>query len=107
MHYFSPPSGCDMTGLVLPVAEYSHAEGNAVIGGFVYRGANLPSLLGQYAFGDLGTGKLFALQETSPNVFVRTLLTTTGKTISSLGQDQAGEPYVVDYGAGVFRLAAQ
>jgi len=107
MHCFNPPSGCNTAGLTLPIAEYSHAEGNAVIGGFVYRGANLPSLRGVYVFGDLGTGKIFVLQETSPNMFTRTLLTTTGKTISSFGQDQAGELYLVDIGAGnIFRLAA-
>jgi glucose/arabinose dehydrogenase len=107
MHCFNPPSGCNTTGLILPIAEYSHAEGNAVIGGFVYRGANLPALRGVYVFGDLGTGKIFALQETSPNVFTRTLLTTTGKTISSFGQDQSGELYLVDFGAGnIFKLTA-
>jgi glucose/arabinose dehydrogenase len=107
MHCFNPSSGCNTAGLTLPIAEYSHAEGNAVIGGFVYRGTNLASLRGVYVFGDLGTGKIFALQEASPNVFNRTLLLTTGKTISTFGQDQAGELYLVDIGAGnVFKLAA-
>lgn len=107
MHCFNPPSGCNTAGLILPVAEYSHAEGNAVIGGFVYRGAKLPSLSGLYVFGDFGTGKIFTLQETSPNVFTRSLLMTTGKSISSLGQDQAGELYLVDIGAGsVFKFTA-
>jgi len=47
------------------------------------------------------------LQETSPNTFTRTLLMTTGKTISSFGQDQAGELYLVDIGAGsIFKIAA-
>jgi glucose/arabinose dehydrogenase len=107
MHCFNPPSGCNTTGLILPITEYSHAEGNAVIGGFVYRGMNLPSLRGVYVFGDLGTGKIFVLQETSPNVFNRTLLMTTGKTISTFGQDQAGELYLVDIGTGsIFKIAA-
>ena len=59
-------------------------------------------------FGDLGTGKIWGLQETSPNKWTRTLLATTGKTISSLGQDQAGELYLVDYAGGsIFRVQAQ
>ena len=108
LHCFNPPSGCNMAGLILPIAEYSHSEGNAVIGGFVYRGSAVPALKGLYVFGDLGTGKIWTLQETSPNMFTRTLVATTGKTISSFGQDQAGELYLVDYGAGnVFRLVAQ
>ena len=108
MHCFNPPSGCNMNGLMLPITEYSHAEGNAVIGGFVYHGSNIPALKGMYVFADLGTGKIFTLQETSPNTFTRTLAATTGKTISSLGQDQSGELYVVDYGGGnLFRLVGQ
>lgn len=108
LHCFNPPSGCNMAGLTLPIAEYSHSEGNAVIGGYVYRGAGVPSLQGMYVFGDLGTGKIFTLQETSPNVWMRTLVATTGKTISSFGRDQNGELYLVDIGTGaVFKIVAQ
>jgi glucose/arabinose dehydrogenase len=108
LHCFNPPTGCNTTGLTLPIAEYSHSEGNAVIGGYVYHGSNIPGLQGMYVFGDLGTGKIWVLQETSPNVFARTLVATTGKTISSLGQDQSGELYLVDYGGGnVYRIVAQ
>jgi len=108
MHCFNPSSGCNMTGLTLPIAEYSHSEGNAIIGGFVYRGQSIAGLQGVYVFGDLGTGKIWGLQETSPNKWTRTLLATTGKTISSFGQDQAGELYLVDYAGGsIFRVQAQ
>src|SRR5262245_21383047 len=107
-HCFNPSSGCNMTGLILPIAEYDHSEGNAVIGGFVYRGAAIPSLRGEYVFGDLGTGKIWTLEETSPNVFTRTLVTDTNATISSFGQDVAGELYLVDIGSGsVSRIVAQ
>lgn len=105
LHCFNPPSGCNMTGLTLPIIEYSHAEGDAVIGGFVYHGTAIPSLQGLYVFGDLSSGKIFTLKETSPNVFVRTLVTTTGKEISSFGRDQSGELYLVDIATGtVFKL---
>jgi hypothetical protein len=41
-------------------------------------------------------------------MFMRTLVTATGKTVSSFGQDQAGELYLVDIGSGsVFRIVAQ
>jgi glucose/arabinose dehydrogenase len=107
-HCFNPPSGCNMAGLVLPIAEYSHAEGNAIIGGYVYHGAAIPALQGAYVFGDLGSGKIWALTETSPNTFTRSLLATTGKTTSSFGQDQSGELYLVDYGGGnIFKIVAQ
>jgi len=108
MHCFQPPTGCNMAGLTLPIVEYNHSEGNAIIGGYVYHGSNIKGLQGIYVFGDLGTGKIWALQETSPNVWARTLLATTGKMISSFGQDQSGELYLVDYASGsVFRIQAQ
>ena len=57
MHCYNPATGCDMTGLMLPIAEYSHSEGDAVIGGYVYRGGAIPGLVGSYVFGDLERGK--------------------------------------------------
>jgi len=108
MHCFQPPTGCNTAGLTLPIAEYSHSEGNAIIGGYVYHGSSIKGLQGIYVFGDLGTGKIWGLQETSPNVWARTLLATTGKLISSFGQDQSGELYLIDYASGsVFRILAQ
>ena len=45
----------------MPVAEYSHDLGNAVIGGYVYRGANLPAWQGVYLYGDYGSGRVWGL----------------------------------------------
>jgi hypothetical protein len=44
-----------------PVLEYPHtsAGGDAIAGGFVYRGARLPALRGKYVFGDITTGRLW------------------------------------------------
>jgi glucose/arabinose dehydrogenase len=49
-------------GLIDPIAQYDHNEGNAIIGGFVYRGSSIPALRGRYIFGDLSRGRLFALE---------------------------------------------
>ena len=106
-HCFNPATGCNMTGLALPIVEYSHSEGNAVIGGYVYHGTSIPSLQNAYVFGDLGTGKVWGLQETNPGNWTRTLLATTAKTISSFGQDQSGELYLVDYAGSIFKIRAQ
>jgi glucose/arabinose dehydrogenase len=47
-------NGGDGGRLIDPVVEYRHADiGIAVVGGYVYRGAALPSLAGQYVFADL------------------------------------------------------
>lgn len=106
-HCFNPMTGCSMTGLVLPIAEYDHSEGSAVIGGYVYHGAAIPALQQAYIFGDFGSGRIWELQETQPGQFTRVLLLSTGRNLSSFGQDQAGEIYVVDYSGSIFRLSTQ
>src|SRR5260221_7384262 len=48
--------------LIDPITEYDHDEGDAVIGGYLYRGTAVPLLTGKYVMGDLGTtnlGRLF------------------------------------------------
>lgn len=45
---------------VYPVAAYSHLDGDAICGGFVYRGKRVPALRGKFIFGDITTGRIFA-----------------------------------------------
>lgn len=101
LHCFSPAIGCNATGLVLPIAEYTRSEGVAVIGGYVYRGSAMPALAGSYVFGDFGSGNIWRLTQDSSGAWQRVLLLSSGLTISSFGLDGAGELYVVDYGRGV------
>jgi len=107
MHCFNPASGCNMSGLTMPIAEYSHSEGEAVMGGFVYRGSAIPSLAGAYVFGDYISGTMWELVEAPAGMWTRTQLLSTGLNMSSFGQDAAGELYVVDYGGNVLKLTAQ
>jgi glucose/arabinose dehydrogenase len=104
---FNPPSGCNASGLILPIAEYDHTEGNAIIGGYVYSGTAIPSLQQAYIFGDLGSGKIWTLRENPPGTWTRTLLLTANTQLSSFGQDQAGEVYVVTLSGTIMRLQAQ
>ncbi len=103
-HCFQPPTGCDTTGLELPIVDYSHSEGSSVTGGYVYRGTLIPELRGLYVFGDFITGRIWTLTETSPGVWTRALLLDTNLNISSFGLDPAGELLVVDYNGAVYRL---
>ncbi len=100
-HCFKPPIGCNMAGLILPIAEIPHPEGEAVIGGFVYHGSAIPGLQGLYVFADLN-GKIWSLQ--TSGTFTRNLLLASPQSISSLGQDQSGELYVVDIRGQVLKI---
>ena len=103
-HCFEPASGCDQSGLVLPIAEYSHADGCSVTGGYVYRGASAPSLSGRYVFGDYCSGRIWSLTENA-GTWSPSLLLDTTYGISSFGEDRDGELYVVDHnGGGIYRL---
>lgn len=105
-HCFSPATGCNMTGLTLPIVDYDHSEGVTVIGGYVYNGTAISSLAGAYIFGDFSNGKIWGLTESS-GTWTRTQLLNSGKNMSAFGQDAAGELYVVDYSGSVFKITAQ
>jgi hypothetical protein len=97
---FEPASGCDERGLVRPVAEYGHDEGCAVTGGFVYRGSRWPALRGAYLFADYCSGTIWGLDAARPREAPPVVLLDTGRSISSFGEDGAGELYVTDHASG-------
>jgi hypothetical protein len=95
--------------VIFPIAEYGHEQGRcSITGGYVYRGTTVPAVRGTYLFGDYCSGELFALSagpnrrsSTAPRVLMQ-----TGLRISSFGEDEAGELYLVDHKGAVYRLAA-
>ncbi len=106
-HCFEPPAGCDTSGLVLPVAEYDHTQGCSITGGYVYRGTRYPQIAGVYFFGDFCSGNIWGLRQESSGEWKLALLLNTGVSISSFGEDSAGEIYVVGYRDGIiYRLVA-
>jgi glucose/arabinose dehydrogenase len=107
LHCFKPSSGCNMTGLILPITEYDHSQGDAVIGGYVYRGPAIPRLSGTYLFSDFESGTIWGLTENSTGQWTRSQLIAGGRNISSFGRDEAGELYVLDYSGSLLRITAQ
>ncbi len=101
-HCFSPSSGCDTTGLIMPILEYDHNEGYSITGGYVYRGSTtaLANLKGAYIYGDYVTKKIWALRYDGNQVLESALLTTCFSTISSFGEDEEKELYVLGYNDG-------
>ncbi len=106
-HCFNPPEGCDPTGLTPPIAEYSHSLGCSVTGGYVYRGRRNPNLVGRYIFGDYCSGLIWALTETQPDQWDMTQLLDSSLAISSFGEDERGNVYVVDHNGVVYRVREQ
>lgn len=93
-------AGCDQAGLEMPVVTYNHGGGDcSVTGGYVYRGAQYPALNGVYIYGDFCSGRIWGLDAASPGAPV--LLLETRSSLSSFGEDEAGEMYVTDLGRGI------
>jgi glucose/arabinose dehydrogenase len=91
---------CDPSQYILPIHEYAHGEdGVSVTGGVVYRGTQFPELDGAYLYADFASGKIWSLRFVE-GVWVNTLFEDTELAVSSFGEDEAGEVYVVDFGGG-------
>jgi glucose/arabinose dehydrogenase len=103
MHAYrgSPPAG---TEFVMPVAEYNHELGEAVIGGYVYRGQNLPAWWGVYLYGDYGSGRVWGLLHLADGSWQNAQMFKTGTSISSFGVDEDGEIYLVDDRGSILML---
>lgn len=96
------------TGYVPPVAAYLHgtndSNGCAVTGGYVYRGSLFPGLQGVYLYGDYCSGNVWGMYKNASNQWVTKLIASTGYNISSFGQDEAGELYLVDLGGTLVHI---
>jgi glucose/arabinose dehydrogenase len=92
---------CDQTGLTLPVDQYAHGDGDcAIVGGFVYRGADIPALDGWYVYGDYCSGLVWGMDGPSGG---RVLLTDNDAFLSSFGESAAGELFALDVYDGLVR----
>jgi glucose/arabinose dehydrogenase len=104
---YEPNAGCKTSGLTLPVAVYDHEHGCSVTGGFVYRGSRWPALQGAYLFSDYCSGTIWSLDASRPSARSPVVMLETGRSISSFGEDEAGELYVTDLRNGdVLRIVA-
>ncbi|MCC6831043.1 MAG: PQQ-dependent sugar dehydrogenase [Thermoleophilia bacterium] len=90
-----------------PVAQYTHAKGISITGGYVYRGRAVPALRGRYIFGDFGTGRIWSmragprpggLREETARLRVRV------SSITSFGEGTGAELYMIA-GGSLYRFA--
>jgi glucose/arabinose dehydrogenase len=112
-----PPRVVEFAPLVEPVFDYGRGRGQAVTGGFVYRGSLLPSRYqGRYFFGDYGSGRVWSLGlAVNPESGEAALVDEIEHTdelggsrpgLSSFGRDAAGELYLVTTGGEIYRIVS-
>ncbi len=105
LHCFNPDP-CDPAGLVQPVAEYDHALGCSITGGYVYRGPDV-ALRGVYYYGDYCSGRMWGLRQEN-GAWQNTQLLKSPYPISTFGEDEAGNVYLADYAGGrIYQLTSQ
>ena len=98
---YSPSNNCNRTGFVEPVFEYGTSVGRSITGGYVYNGTRLSAIKGQYIYGDYVSGTIWALKyEEASKQATNILLTRLVGSLSSFGEDEAGELYLLNYQTG-------
>ena len=99
-------SSCNRSGLELPAHEYSHSDGScSVTGGFVYRGTALPEIAGRYFYADYCVGKVQSFHyQNGVATDKRSWDLPAVGSITSFGEDAAGELYVVSGNGSVYKF---
>ena len=103
---------CDQHGFTLPVVEYSHQNGCAITGGYVYRGRRLPELVGLYFYADYCSGMVRSLRVPPPGEAVRDVWEWRAALdpesrlarLSSFAEDADGELYLLSLSGDVYRF---
>jgi len=89
--------------LVQPVAQYTHANGCSVTGGYVYRGSKA-SLRGRYVYGDYCSGIVWSLKIVRGKATALRREPFKISNLTSFGEDTAGELYGISHGGTIYRL---
>ena len=89
--------------LLGPVAQYTHARGCSVTGGYVYRGTAVPRLRGRYVFGDFCSGTIWSMPAAGGATRVEPLRVAE---LTSFGESLTGtQLYAVSRNGTVYRFA--
>jgi glucose/arabinose dehydrogenase len=92
--------------LVFPIVVYSHENGNcSVSGGYVYRGTQVPGARGRYFYGDYCTGTIWSLRAVKGKLRSNRRESIHVPSLSSFGEDAAGQLYAVSLDGQVYEVA--
>ncbi|MGB1286679.1 MAG: PQQ-dependent sugar dehydrogenase [Aggregatilineales bacterium] len=89
---------------VMPVAEYNHSEGCSITAGYIYRGDAIPELQATYLYSDYCTGRVWYAYRDVDESWQYDTLFETGNQVSSFGEDESGELYIIDYSGAVMKI---
>jgi len=127
-HCYLQDIECKKTGYIMPLFEYPNnanyirtliglkqknynMDGCSITGGYIYRGEKIPRLYGRYIFGDYCTGKVWSINLNKEKIDLidhsQEIFNSMGKKefyLSSFGQDNNGEIFLVDYNGAIFKL---
>lgn len=103
---------CFDPSLTLPVLEYGRNQGCSITGGYVYRGCRLPRLRGNYFYGDYCSGWVRSFRIENGQVVGQRDWSDTlfefdpfpANSLTSFGQDERGELYVVSRDGRVLKV---
>ncbi|MGF1668806.1 MAG: PQQ-dependent sugar dehydrogenase [Balneolaceae bacterium] len=102
---FSPETGCDQTGLELPVFEYGLPGSQAITGGFVYRGNSIPELFGRYVYADFSSGDIWSFAYDGNSAFDNQPIDNLGgNRIVCFGEDQNRELHICSFDGNIYRI---
>ena len=90
--------------LVFPVFEYGRDRGYSVTGGHVYRGTARPAERGRYVVGDYGSGIVWSFRVVGGEAQGVRVERFRIRSLTSFGEDAAGELYATSHEGVVFRL---
>jgi glucose/arabinose dehydrogenase len=89
---------------VAPISGFDRDAGCVVTGGTVYRGEQVPALVGIYLFADYCGSGIWGLGRDAAGNWVTTGPVAAGSHVVSFGQDAVGELYVVDLDGTISRI---
>jgi hypothetical protein len=99
-------TACNPIDFVPPVAVYDHSEGCSITGGAVYRGGAYPGMEGIYFYADFCSGRVWGLSRDG-SAWENSLLLTVPFSVSSFGEDEAGNLFATDHNGGaVYEIIA-
>jgi glucose/arabinose dehydrogenase len=101
-------NSCDETGLTDPILEYGRGDGTSVTGGYVYRSSEIPGLRGYYFYGDFGSQVIWMFRYDNGEAADHQEVSLPGSGgITSFGQDNSGNVYIVRYTGTLQKIIAE